>query len=207
MGHYKSIVSFYEGCFEEHGDGHQGHHWPNMPDLIRRYNTMLEVIREPWEETTLLDFGCGTGMLKEHIRITYPGWKIQYSGLDLSPKFIEAAKKKYPDTDFISLDVLQEPEAFKTYDYIVMNGVFTERIDLTYEEMLEYFKTMLRTIFPKVRRGMAFNVMSKQVDWEKDFLFHLPLDTLAFFLTKELTRNFVIRNDYKLYEYTAYVYR
>ena len=47
----------------------------------------------------------------------------------------------------------------------------------------------------------------KQVDWEKDFLFHLPLDTLAFFLTKELTRNFIIRNDYGLYEYTVYLYK
>jgi hypothetical protein len=38
-------------------------------------------------------------------------------------------------------------------------------------------------------------------------LFHLPFDTLASFLTSELTRNFVFRNDYGLYEYTAYVYR
>jgi hypothetical protein len=29
---------------------------------------------------------------------------------------------------------------------------------------------------------------------------------LAEFLTKDLTRNFIFRNDYGLYEYTAYVY-
>ncbi len=54
---------------------------------------------------------------------------------------------------------------------------------------------------------MAFNVMSKHVDWEREDLFHLPFDTLAEFLKKELTRNFVFRNDYGLYEYTTYVYR
>ncbi len=49
--------------------------------------------------------------------------------------------------------------------------------------------------------------MSKQVDWERDDLFHLPLDQMADFVCGNLSRNFVIRNDYGLYEYTTYVYR
>jgi len=49
--------------------------------------------------------------------------------------------------------------------------------------------------------------MSKHVDWEREDLFHLPFDVLARFLTRMVTRNFVIRNDYGLYEYTTYVYR
>jgi len=55
--------------------------------------------------------------------------------------------------------------------------------------------------------GVAFNVMSKHVDWERDDLFHLPFDTLARYLIASLTRNFVIRSDYGLYEYTTYIYR
>jgi hypothetical protein len=62
-------------------------------------------------------------------------------------------------------------------------------------------------IFPFVGKGLAFNVMSKHVDWERDDLFHLPLDVLADFLTKNLTRNYIIRNDYGRYAYTVYVYR
>lgn len=54
---------------------------------------------------------------------------------------------------------------------------------------------------------MAFNVMSKNVDWEREDLFHMPLDELSAFLTSSISRNFIIRNDYGLYEYTVYVYR
>jgi hypothetical protein len=54
---------------------------------------------------------------------------------------------------------------------------------------------------------LAFNVMSKQVDWERDDLFHLPLDRLLTFLSREVSRHVVIRHDYGLYEYTAYVYQ
>lgn len=207
MKHYKSIVSFYEGCFDKHGDGPEGHHWPNMDDLVRRYNTMLGVIKDFSQNNTLLDFGCGSAMLYSHILNNLPEANIEYNGLDLSPKFVEAAKLKFPHINFLCFDVLQTPADLKNFDYIVMNGVFTERVDLTFDEMWDYFKKMIRIIFSKADKGIVFNVMSKQVDWEKDFLFHLPFDTLAFFLTGELTRNFVIRNDYGLYEYTTYVYK
>jgi hypothetical protein len=49
--------------------------------------------------------------------------------------------------------------------------------------------------------------MSKQVEWERDDLFHLPFDVMASFLAERLSRRFVIRHDYGLYEYTTYVYR
>jgi hypothetical protein len=45
------------------------------------------------------------------------------------------------------------------------------------------------------------------VDWERDDLFHVSFDVMAKFLTAELTRNFIFRQDYGLYEYTVYAYR
>jgi len=62
-------------------------------------------------------------------------------------------------------------------------------------------------VFSHAAIGIAFNVMSKHVDWERDDLFHLPFDTLAEFLEEHLTRNYVFRNDYGLYEYTTYAYQ
>lgn len=49
--------------------------------------------------------------------------------------------------------------------------------------------------------------MSKQVDWERDDLFHVAFDSLAVFLASEVSRHFLIRHYYELYEYTVYVYR
>jgi hypothetical protein len=105
------------------------------------------------------------------------------------------------------LDLLQENKTLPSFDYIVMSGVFTEKRSLTFEEMFIYFKQLARKVFEKAEIGIAFNVMTKHVDWEREDLFHLPFDLLATFLKRELTRNFIIRNDYGLYEYTTYVYR
>jgi hypothetical protein len=73
--------------------------------------------------------------------------------------------------------------------------------------MFSYFKQLVQKVFERAQIGIAFNVMSKHVEWEREDLFHLPFDLLAEFLTKEVSRNFVFRSDYKLYEYTTYVYR
>jgi hypothetical protein len=67
-------------------------------------------------------------------------------------------------------------------------------------------KAVLRRLFGIAEVGIAFNVMSKHVEWERDDLFHVPFDVLAEFVIADLTRNFVFRNDYGLYEYTTYVY-
>jgi len=207
---YLDIVAHYEACLERHGDTHLGVDWPKEDDAARRYQVMLEVVRRasPREQVSLLDFGCGAAHLLQHMRATGVE-NVRYAGLDLSPKFVELARRKFPASDFHCVDVLDAAacEALPRFDYVVMNGVFTEKRTLSFDEMLGYFRRVVKAVWPKAGAGLALNVMSKQVDWERDDLFHLPLDTLATFLTRELTRNFVIRNDYGLYEYTAYVYR
>jgi SAM-dependent methyltransferase len=210
---YLKIISHYESCLEQYGDTHKGVDWPKEEDVNTRYRVMLEVIKKGIDqECSLLDLGCGTSHLYEYLlrentqrELELP--KIIYSGLDLSEKFIAVASQKFPENTYYCLDLLDTTVSLPTFDYVIMNGVFTEKRELSFEEMLLYFQAMIRKVFAHTNRGMAFNVMSKQVDWERDDLFHLPLDTLAWFLTKELTRNFVIRNDYGLYEYTVYVYR
>ncbi|GHN02884.1 hypothetical protein WSM22_43730 [Cytophagales bacterium WSM2-2] len=203
---YMSIVEHYEACFNKFGDNHKGVDWPNKADALKRYAVMLDVCSKKTTPVTLLDFGCGTGHLLEYISDN----KIigfDYSGLDVSQVFIDACKKKFPDNKFYCLDILEPAVALPNHDYVVMNGVFTEKRELTFSQMLNYFKKMILAVYAKANNGIAFNVMTKHVDWERDDLFHLPFDTLAEFLTAQVTRNFVIRNNYGLYEYAVYVYK
>ena len=88
-----------------------------------------------------------------------------------------------------------------------MNGVFTEKRGLTFDEMFQYFKELIEKVFSLSNKGVAFNVMSKNVDWEREDLFHLSHDVLSSFLCNKLTRNYIVRNDYGLYEYTVYLFK
>ena len=205
---YLSIVSHYETCLDQHGDSHLGVDWPRADDVHTRHRVMLEVIRPDSKGQTisLLDFGCGAAHLNDYI-VEHRLDHIQYAGLDLSEKFVRLSQNKFPANRFFCMDLLDENASLPTFDYIVLNGVFTEKRDLSFDEMLAYFKQLVRRVFAHAAVGIAFNVMTKHVDWEREDLFHLPFDTLAEFLKKELTRNFVFRNDYGLYEYTTYAYQ
>lgn len=204
---YAKIIDHYEKCFEKYGDTPKGLDWPNLPDLLKRYEVMLGLIRKEDVGASLLDFGCGTARLFEFINRNHSKFNLRYSGLDLGETFTRYCREKYPQIKFYHTDLLKDRDAIPAFDYIIMNGVFTEKASLSFDEMFTYFKKLILSAFQKTIKGLAFNVMSKHVDWERDDLFHLPLDTLAAFLTKELTRSFIIRNDYGLYEYTTYVYK
>jgi hypothetical protein len=204
---YLSIISHYESCLEKHGDTHLGVDWPNKEDANTRHKVMLEVIKQKTSgPITLLDFGCGASHLYEYI-LQCKLDNIEYSGLDLSEKFINLSKSKFPFINFFCLDILDGDTGFPEFDYIILNGVFTEKCNLSFDEMLAYFQATLSRVFCRARTGIAFNVMSAQVDWEREDLFHLPFDVLASFLKKNISRHFVMRHDYGLYEYTTYVYR
>ncbi len=205
----KSVVEHYEKCLETYGDTHKGVDWPKEQDVNTRYQVMLDLIyfkKDQSEKLSLLDFGCGASHLYEYMqKLEFSN--LKYSGLDISDKFITLSKSKFPNNQYYNLDLLKENSKLPTFDYVVMNGVFTEKRELTFDEMFLYFTQLITKVYEISNKGFAFNVMSKAVEWERWDLFHLPTDLLIDFLTKNLTRNFIIRNDYGLYEYTVYVYK
>ncbi|MEP6708857.1 MAG: class I SAM-dependent methyltransferase [Verrucomicrobiota bacterium] len=211
---YLSIVAACESDLKKYGDNYLGVGWTKrQEDAYTRYQVMLEVIKRNTRgahdadgKVSLLDFGCGASHLYEYI-LRQQIADVDYTGLDLSEDFIQLSRSKFPFLNYYHVDILEDRIELPFFDYIVINGVFTSKCDLSFEEMLTFFQNVVSKLFHKARAGVAFNVMSKQVDWERDDLFHLPFDTLADFLTKKVSKNFVFRSDYGLYEYTTYVYQ
>ena len=210
---YKEIINHYEKCFKKFGDTARGVDWTKEEQVDIRYQIMLEITNffeksfNLSKKISILDFGCGLSHFYEYLKNNDLN-HIEYTGLEISKKFFEASKKKFPKNTYIYGDILKDTSILnKFYDFIILNGVFTEKRDLSYDYMFDYFEKMIVSIFKNCSKGIAFNLMSKQVDWEVDTLFHVPIDDMANFLTKKLTRNFIIRNDYGLYEYTVYVYK
>lgn len=197
-----------EQTLREHGDSHLGAGYTRTQEEARaQYALMLGVIRETGTPVHILDFGCGLAHMLDHIE-SEPGLAhVRYSGLDLSQAFLDSARKRHPDADLFRLDALADESRLPEYDYIILNGVFNYRGQIPYGEMLAYWQSMVALAFRHARRGIAFNTMTKHVDWEREDLFHLPLDEMARFVKGNLSRHFLIRHDYPAYEYTTYVYR
>ncbi|GAG24665.1 unnamed protein product, partial [marine sediment metagenome] len=119
---YFKIYEYYESCLEKHGDSHHGVDWPDKKDAYARYQVMKDLM---FDDGNLLDFGCGCSGLHEYLLKTQQ--PVQYHGCDISKKFVEVSENKYPEIDYYCLDLLKEPLP-KSFDYIVCNGVFTEKL-------------------------------------------------------------------------------
>jgi len=205
---YESIVAACEQDLDRHGDNYLGVGWTkSQAHADRRYRIMLELVRRPFDgRATLLDVGCGASHLLAYMQANGVN-DIEYSGLDLSAKFLALSKGKFPTVSYYHADLLDSRTQLPMFDYAVLNGLFNYKGASSHDDMWTYMRAFLRRVAPLVRLGFAFNVMTKYLDWERDDLFHLPLDTIAAFLNDEVGRSFIIRHDYGLFEYTVYAYK
>jgi SAM-dependent methyltransferase len=207
---YRSLVRMVEDLFAQHGDSHRGLGYPKLEGFDARYRVYLDIapLRPAnAEKCTMLDIGCGTGHLLDEIKAS-GRTDIIYRGVDLSPVLLEAAKKKHPEGDFICGDPFDLEEIWSaTPDYVVFGGIFTCKLEMSEEQMTDYMIRLLRLAFTHCRRGLVFNVMSFHVDWQREDLFHVPFDRMAQILQANLSRNYIFRADYGLYEYAVYVYK
>jgi SAM-dependent methyltransferase len=203
---HRAIVAVCESFLEKYGDSDLGVGWPRE-DASIRYQVMLDVLRPSLTPISILDFGCGTSRLNDYIRSN--GYDhIIYSGLDLSERFLEISRTKFPEVDYYRVDLMDSrPGSLPRFDYIIMNGIFNFKGNYSYEQMFSYLRALVGQVFDLADIGIAFNVMSKQVEWERDDLFHLPVDVLLSYLSREVSRHIQVRHDYGLYEYTVYVYQ
>lgn len=204
--HYSVLVEHYERCLAAHGDTPQGVDWPKADDAQLRYAVMLSMV-DPARPSRLLDLGCGAAHLLDHLHERGSHPLLEYVGADLSTAFVALCRQKHPNTVFRQVDLLADHPPLGRFDHVVMNGVFTERRELSFDEMWAFFERLVLAAWQHTEHTLAFNVMSSHVDWERDDLFHVPFDRLTTFLCSSVSRHFQIRHDYGLYEYTVFVSR
>lgn len=154
----------------------------------------------------ICDLACGTGGLLSRIGETCRA-DVHYIGVDASAAALQIAKRKHPGAIFHQFDVRSATEdqlASLECDVLVANGLFTVKHTLSEAQMWRFLTETLTRAWPRVRRGIVFNVMSAVVDRRRDDLFHVSYDALARCLHDMAGRHIGFRADYGLYEYTAY---
>lgn len=108
----------------------RSHFWPGF-DFIRKYY-------KGKGKGKVLDFGCGNGRLVEFLETfaersdreasrsdRYKQLRRNYSGVDISEKLVEIARKKYPDYDFqVVRDETKLPFGDSQFDFVFSIAVF-----------------------------------------------------------------------------------
>ena len=185
--------------------------WPNAPELASRFEVLFSGLdmssfsRD--RPLRLLDLGCGPGFLLDWLSINGLIDMVDYTGVDVTELTMHHARTRWPKHRFLLRDLRDSPFAPNSFDYCIICGVFTARYENSYTQMLNLVTDTILSVWPSTTMGLAFNVMSKHVDWERDDLFHWPLDDIMAFCKEKLSRHVSLRLDYGPWETSAIVMR
>jgi len=152
----KQLGEHYDKKFEQFGANSQGVDWGEDERRLRlRYSKMLAIISKMEPELipedlpatdrvpSLLDVGCGYGGLL--VYATEHKIPLVYTGIDMSAKMIAWANKNLPEKGkFIAGDILNMKSSTQ-YDYVVCNGILTQKLDTPGVDMDDFAKHLTVT--------------------------------------------------------------
>lgn len=200
------LQAHYQETFKAYGMTSKGVDWgDDTAKLELRYSKMLAVITgQTLAQPTLLDVGCGYAGLFEYAKTH--GYELDYTGIDVAKNMIDEATLVHRNAKLIHSDIL-DPSFTNQYDYVVCNGILTQKLDVPALEMDQFAAKLIRKIFNSCKVGMAFNVMSTKVNFFSNNLYYRnPSEMLAWCMS-ELSPRVMLDHSYPLYEYTVYIYK
>ena len=204
----KRLAQHYKKVYALHGDTPAGVDWGIERELaVSRQRKMLDlIIKELSTENkpSVLDVGCGYGALVDLIK--QRKLDIDYFGLEIVHEMLTSARAQHPECTFIEADFLESDE--QTYDYLVCNGILTQKLSTSKMEMDLYAKAVIKKMFRQCKKGIAFNVMNTNVNFQSDNLYyHSPVEMIAWCIS-ELSPRVKLDCAYEpWYEYTVYLYK
>jgi SAM-dependent methyltransferase len=209
----KSVISqmmkkHYESTFQRHGPNSAGVDWgKDVEKAILRYKIMLAVLdSEPTKKVpTLLDVGCGYGGLQIYAQQT--GIKTQYTGIDVASNMIAWGRDHVKPAEFIEGDFLNTAFSENSFDYIICNGILTQKLESSLLDMDHYAKMLINKMYSLCKKAIAFNIMSTSVNYFSPNLYYKhPAEILTYCLS-EISKKVKIDHSYGLYEFTVYLYK
>lgn len=150
---------------------------------------------------SVLDVGCGLADFYAHL--SNKGINVRYTGVDIVPELVEAARVAHPNLDLQVRDLQEEPFPESSFDYIVCSQVFN--LHLGDEKSDTLVRDMLRIMYRTARCGVAVDLLTSYVDFKQDQLhYYRPEEIFSY--AKQLTRRVTLRHDYPLFEFCVYLY-
>lgn len=150
---------------------------------------------------SVLDLGCGFGDF--YLDLKERGIKVDYTGYDICPDFIEICKKRFTEARFETKDIQIDPVK-QRFDYVVSSQTFNNKL------VNEDNETLIRDIIKKAYElsniGMAIDMLSTYVDFKEERLYYYNPEEI-FKFCKTITKRVALRHDYPLFEFTLYVYK
>jgi len=195
MKRKRAIHSHYEPRISPYRAGYDILDWASPESQQARFKVLGENISLAGK--SLLDVGRGLGDLCGFLKDRKIA--VDYTGVDLIAKMVEAARQRYPDGRFVCADIFQEdtfqPEQF---DVVFCSGAF----NLNLGNNREFLPVAIRRLLELSREYVVFNLLHHRARGTDGRYFYFdPEDVRRLLAPTECEMRFI--DDYLPNDFTA----
>lgn len=196
------VSRLYGDSLAEHGTTSQAVGWRDEASQRLRFDKLFQLVEDDAEDVSVADLGCGYGAMFDYLAERLGDRLTSYVGIDVNAEMVGAARARVEDprASFVVGALPQEP-----CSHAFVSGTFNVKLDASDAEWEEFVRGTLRALAPVARRGVAFNLLTDQVDWREEQLFYADPGRFLEFCRRELSRSVALLHDYPLYEWTMLV--
>lgn len=192
------VKTYYDETFKDWGHSVDALSWEDKKKQWLRFQVLSTVI--PDEPCSLLDVGCGFGDLQQFLT-EQKFSQVTYTGIDVMKPFIDIARKRFPNGNFIEGDfhTLQQD-----FDVVLASGPFSLK-EADNEAMI---RRAIDALWRRTRKALAFNLLSNKASERlrfDDYYFYDPAAMLAY--ARTLTPKVQLREDYLQVEFALFMER
>lgn len=190
------IANYYADLIAEHGHNPRSCDYGHPESQQKKFRVLSEIIKQ--EHHSILDVGCGfadyAGFLKER----YP--HLNYTGVDITPDFVQKVKENQLDLDVRKLDILSED--IESFDVVTANGIFY----LLEKQAEDFMHQLIKRMFKISNSVVAFNSLSAWCEDQKAGEFYAdPLKTVDY--CRSISPWVTLRHDYHSRDFTIYMHK
>lgn len=195
------ITNFYKQRIAEHGVGYKAMWGDEESNRWKAFERFKIIEQDDLQASDmLLDLGCGIGLLCEYLDKIKA--KINYTGVDIVPEFLEQIEKnKYGKT--IKANFFADFDNLPQSDWLAIFGSINKKWLLGLEENNDVSGVYdwLKRCFERSRKGLFLSCFSSRADTPKPANVHLdPVKLLDIFGSS--LKSYRIRHDTQFYEFT-----
>lgn len=194
------VEHYYTEKLKVHGANHKGVDWNSRKSQHLRFDQLLRLTQGDYEGS-LIDYGCGYGAMAPYIRTL--GYKGRYTGYDVSGEMIKEAQKK--NARLTNCIFVTDELAIKKSDYTLASGIFDVKQKITDKKWKDYILHTLDRMAVLSRKGFAFNILTKYVDFKRPDLYYADPCFFIDHCIRNYSRHIALFQDYGLYEFTLVI--
>lgn len=198
---HAAVAEYYAATLAEHGPTARGVDWASPESQELRFATLLE--DAPWTDSpTVLDYGCGYGVLSAYLDRLGVG--CRYQGYDLVPGMVDAARTLHPHSEFTSSE-----DALAPADLVIASGIFNVKRDTPVADWERYVEQTLARLWSLTRRSLSFNLLppASPAHLARPHLYYADPAATVGRCQQLIDGTVTLREDYGLWEYSVTISR